>query len=94
MRIFLSAVHLPFSIVLGLSCLGLGVVGMADQALAQTQLPPFSSPARLPTLQPLDRVSAANTSAPQPSGIGEPPALLAAIGSPRGPRELLHWPRR
>jgi polysaccharide biosynthesis/export protein len=73
MRIFFSAVHLPFSIVVGLSCLGLSVVGVANRASAQTQLPPFARPAPLPTLQPMDRVSAANTSDPQPSGFGEPP---------------------
>ena len=84
MRIFFSAVHLPFSIVLGLSCLGLGVVGVADRALAQTQLPPFSSPVPLPTLQPLDRVSAANTSDPQPGNFGEPP--VASTRTPFSPR--------
>jgi polysaccharide biosynthesis/export protein len=78
MRIFSPAVHLPFSIVLGLSCLGLGSVGLADRALAQTQLPPFTSPAKLPTLQPLDTISAVPPSAVPPS-LSEPPIASTRV---------------
>jgi polysaccharide biosynthesis/export protein len=78
MRIFSPAVHLPFSIVLGLSCLGLGSAGLADRALAQTQLPPFSGPAKLPTLQPLDPISAVPPSAASAS-FGEPPIASTRV---------------
>lgn len=85
MRTCFSAVHLPCStIVLGLSYLGWGVMGLTDCALAQTQLPPFSNPEPLPTLQPFDRVSAANSSAAnssaaQPGEVGEPPIASTRV---------------
>jgi polysaccharide biosynthesis/export protein len=58
MRIFDSSFLAPMTtgrsqtiaMMLGLSCLGLGLG--PDQAIAQTQMPPFTSAATLPTLQP------------------------------------------
>lgn len=79
MQIFFPSARLPITIVLGLSCLGLSVVGVADRAMAQTPLPPFSGAAKLPTLQPLDTTISAAPASVAPSSFSEPPIASTRV---------------
>ncbi len=82
MRIFDASSHAPMTtgrsqtivIALSLSCLSLGI--SPQRVMAQTQMPPFDGPAKLPTLQP-------QTSAILPTAQNDPdPAELPSTRTP------------